>query len=128
MFSLKTERRKGIDIMEYNFNIVGYLKELLPSTNLYTDVIETLGKTISDNNIYVWVDYLLEVSPRCSGDIERLALNHTKELINIMADFDMEMKIDSDFLVKLGSFGYECICDKILEILQDIIDETETEF
>lgn len=113
--------------MEYNFNIVGYLKELLPSTNLYIDVIERLGKTIADNNIYVWIDYLSEVSLGCTGDIERFALNHTKELINIMADFDMEMKIDSDFLVNLASFGYGYICDKILEILQDIADEIEEE-
>lgn len=121
--------------MEYNFNIVGYLKELLPSTNLYIDVIERLGKTIADNNIYVWIDYLARYelesgvvnSIWCTCDIERFALNHTKELINIMAIFEVEKKIDSKFLVELASFGYGYICDKILEILQEIADDIEEE-
>lgn len=121
--------------MEYNFNIVGYLKELLPSTNLYIDVIERLGKTIADNNIYVWIDYLSSYelesgvvnSIWCTGDMERLSLKHTKELINIMAIFEVERKIDSKFLVELAIFGCGYICDKILEILQEIADEIEEE-
>lgn len=121
--------------MEYNFNIVGYLKELLPSTNLYIDVIERLGKTIADNNIYVWIDYLsrhelesgVASSIWCTGDMERLSLKHTKELINIMAIFEVEREIDSKFLVELAIFGCGYICDKILEILQEIADEIEEE-
>lgn len=124
--------------MEYNFNIVGYLKELLPSTNLYIDVIERLGKTIADNNIYVWIDYLPNIyiykevignsdSITSIGDMERFALNHMRELVNLITDFEIEMKIDSNFLVELGRFGFECVCDKILDILEGIAYEIESE-
>lgn len=124
--------------MGNNFNISGYLKELLPDTNLYINVVESLEKVLGNSDIYVWIDYLPNIyiykevignsdSITSIGDMERFALNHMRELVNLITDFEIEMKIDSNFLVELGRFGFECVCDKILDILEEIAYEIESE-
>lgn len=124
--------------MKTNFNISGYMKELLPNTNLYVCVVESLGKVLGDSDIYVWIEYLTNIYTykeltgisepiTCTVNMEQFALNHMKELVDLITDFEIEMKIDSNFLVDLGRFGYECVCDKILEILQEIEVEMEEE-
>lgn len=123
--------KKGEIIMTKNFDIIDTLHDVLPTTDLYNDVLISLWESIDSCDVTDWIKFVSNVVNHgiSSGivrdmiytvDVEQFAINNMYEITEIIEDLDLTFKVTVNILTDIAAFGYEHACTHILNALNDL--------
>lgn len=129
--------KKGADTMK-NLDIIETLHDVLPTTDLYKDVLISLWESIDSCDVTDWIKFVSNVVDHgiSSGivrdmiytvDVEQFAINNMYEITEIIEDLNSPFKVTVNLLTDLATFGYEYVCSEILDALEELKDEIEIE-
>lgn len=123
---------------ENNLNVARYL-EKLANTNLEVKVIESLEKMIKveeNNTLEHWISFLNNIVTQGVGsgivtiliyrkDVVEFALDNLEDIIELIEELELDVKVGYNLLDELAYIGYECVCVKLLDILEKLEEELE---
>lgn len=129
--------KKGADTMK-NLDIIETLHDVLPTTDLYKDVLISLWESIDSCDLTDWIKFVSNVVDHgiSSGivrdmiytvDVEQFAIDNMYEITEIIEDLNSPFKVTVNLLTDLATFGYEYVCSEILDALEELKDEIEIE-
>lgn len=114
-----------------NLDIIETLQDVLPTTDLYKDVLISLWESIDSCDVTDWIKFVSNVVNHgiSSGivrdmiytvDVEQFAINNMYEITEIIEDLDLTFKVTVNILTDIATFGYEHACTHILKALNDL--------
>lgn len=124
--------------MTKNLDIIETLHDVLPTTDLYKDVLISLWESIDSCDVTDWIKFVSNVVDHgiSSGivrdmiytiDVEQFAIDNMYEITEIIEDLNSPFKVTVNLLTDLATFGYEYVCSEILDALEELKDEIEIE-
>lgn len=128
--------KKGEITMTKNLDIIETLHDVLPTTDLYKDVLISLWESIDSCDVTNWIKFVSNVVDHgiSSGlvrdmiytvDVEQFAIDNMYEITEIIEDLNLPFKVTVNILTDIATFGYEHACTHILKALNDFQQRLE---
>lgn len=127
----------AMEFLDNNLTVVEYLKSNLTRTKLHREVIQHLNDNMLEyEDLDTWIGFVSEIITNglASGimgtmiypnDVEKFAIEHLDDIIDLIDDLEIEIKAEHDFLTELAYTGYEGVCNEILDVLEELDEELD---
>lgn len=123
---------------ENNLNISDYLNEYL-DTGLKYEVFERLEAEMrEESTLNDWINFLNDIvnqglefgivkSMFYTDDVEKFTLENFNQIVDLVNELEINIKVEYNLLTKLADFSFEYICSEILDVLEKLKDEIKIE-